>query len=250
MVFYQYAIGSSLVACSSKERVVREFNGENRVQALKLGHANIYLIRTDSGYILVDAGMPGSDQELDALFADKIIDPTSIQLIIATHGHLDYVGSIAHAQKMKAGKVLCHQSFSGDLAQGKAERAVPQNLIGRLLNLLTGLMGSRFDGIDADILVGAEFDLAEYGVIGRVIHTPGHSPSSLSILLDNGEVLIGDLVRGTAPGDIGLGMFYEDKKTLLESLEKVAAYEPRIIYLSHGTHIDTSTLRNVIAAHT
>jgi glyoxylase-like metal-dependent hydrolase (beta-lactamase superfamily II) len=61
--------------------------------------------------------------------------------------------------------------------------------------------------------------------------------------------LVGDLVRDEGSGKIGLGMFYEDKKVLLESLEKVAAFEPRIIYLSHGTHIDNSTLRNAIEAN-
>jgi hypothetical protein len=66
-------------------------------------------------------------------------------------------------------------------------------------------------------------------------------------VLDNGEALIGDMVRKESPGRIGLGMFYEDKETLLESLEKVAACEPRIIHLSHGTHIDRRMLRDAIA---
>ena len=68
-------------------------------------------------------------------------------------------------------------------------------------------------------------------------------------MLDNGEALIGDLVREERSGEIGLGMFYEDKKVLLESLEKVAALKPRTIYLSHGTTIDNSTLRNCIEAN-
>jgi glyoxylase-like metal-dependent hydrolase (beta-lactamase superfamily II) len=110
-------------------------------------------------------------------------------------------------------------------------------------------MGSRFDGIAPDIVVDEEFDLAEFGVAGRIIHTPGHSASSISIVLDNGEALIGDLVRGEAPDDVALGMFYEDKETLLASLEEVAAHEPRIIYLSHGTHIDDRALRSAIAAN-
>jgi hypothetical protein len=56
------------------------------------------------------------------------------------------------------------------------------------------------------------------------------------------------MVREESPGKIGLGMFYEDKQTLLESLEKVAAFEPRIIYLSHGTHTDNNGLKSAIKA--
>lgn len=68
-------------------------------------------------------------------------------------------------------------------------------------------------------------------------------------MLDNGEAQVGDMVREESPDRIGLGMFYEDKGVLLESLEKVAAHEPRIICLSHRTHIDNSTLREGIEAN-
>jgi hydroxyacylglutathione hydrolase len=223
--------------------------GDSRVQSIPFGHSNIYLIQAESAYSLADAGMPNMEAKLAEVFQKMGVEPRSVQLIIATHGHLDHVGSMAHAQQMTGAQVLCHRSIADDLASGKAERAVPRNLLGRLLNLLTALMGSRFEGIHPDILVGDEFDLADHGIAGKVIHTPGHSPSSISIMLDNGEALIGDLARGEAPDEIGLGMFYEDKETLLDSLEKVAALEPRTIYLSHGTHIDNKTLRNVIEAN-
>lgn len=222
---------------------------DNRVQPIRFGHSNIYLIQTVIGYILVDTGMPKMEKELDDVFQKVGVEPRSVQLIIATHGHLDHVGSMAYAKQVTGGKALCHRSFASDLANGKAERAVPQDLLGRLLNLLTSLMGSKFDGVHPDIVVEDDFDLAEYGIAGKIIHTPGHSPSSISIMLDNGEALIGDLVRGEAPNEIGLGMFYEDRDVLLESLERVAAFEPRIIYLSHGTHIENSTLKGVIEAN-
>jgi glyoxylase-like metal-dependent hydrolase (beta-lactamase superfamily II) len=126
------------------------------------------------------------------------------------------------------------------------EAAIPQNLVGRLLNLLTGLAGSRFEGTKPDILVDDELDLNEYGIAGRIIHTPGHSASSISILLDNGEALVGDMVREQGSGEIGLGMFYEDEQVLFRSLDKVMASEPRAIYLSHGECIDSGTLRDFV----
>jgi glyoxylase-like metal-dependent hydrolase (beta-lactamase superfamily II) len=77
--------------------------------------------------------------------------------------------------------------------------------------------------------VDDQFDLSDYGVAGRIVHTPGHSASSISIALDSGEALIGDMVREEKGSEIGLGAFYEDKQLLIESLEKVAALEPRTI---------------------
>lgn len=223
--------------------------GENRVVPIKFGHVNIYLIRTERGHVLVDAGMPNSEEKLDNAFQEAGVDPQRVELIIATHGHLDHIGSIAHAQRTTGGKVLCHRSFSERLANGEIEPAAPRNLRGRVMNFMTGLAGFEYEGIEPDLLMDEEFDLADYGLAGKVIHTPGHSPSSVSILLDNGEALIGDLVRDESSGKVGLGMFYEDKQVLLESLEKVAAHEPRIIYLSHGTQTDIRALKNAIEAN-
>lgn len=222
---------------------------EGKVQTIEFGHSNIYLLQTESGYILVDAGMPNMGEKLDCVFQELEVNPKSIQLIIATHGHLDHVGSIAYAEKVTGGKILCHRTFAESMEDGTAEEAVPRNLLGRVLVFLTSLQGSSFEGAEPDIVIEDEFDLAEHGIAGRIIHTPGHSPSSISIILDNGEALIGDLVREEGSGKIGLGMFYDDKQVLLESLEKVADLEPRTIYLSHGTYIDNRRLREFIEAN-
>jgi glyoxylase-like metal-dependent hydrolase (beta-lactamase superfamily II) len=190
--------------------------------------------------------MPNAGQRLDQVFEDAGVDPRSVQLIVLTHGHTDHVGSIAYAQQITGAKVLCHRSISDGLVKGEFEAAIPQNLVGRLLNFLTGLAGSRFDGTKPDVLVDDEFDLHEYGIAGKIIHTPGHSPSSVSIMLENGEALVGDLVRPQRDGELGLGMFFRDEETLLESLQRIADFEPKRIYMSHGTYTDNRSLRGFI----
>jgi glyoxylase-like metal-dependent hydrolase (beta-lactamase superfamily II) len=223
--------------------------GENRVQPIQHGGANIYLIETENGYILADAGMPGQGKKLDEAFEEQDVDPKSVHLIVATHGHLDHIGSIAHAQQVTGASILCHRSFAESLESGEFEKAVPRtkNLGMHLMNYLSNWMS--FTGAKPDIVMDDEFDLDDYGIAGRIIHTPGHSASSISIILDSGDALVGDMVRNDDPRTVGLGAFYEDKELLLDSLERVAAYEPRIIYLSHGTTTDNSTLRSVIEAN-
>jgi glyoxylase-like metal-dependent hydrolase (beta-lactamase superfamily II) len=227
---------------------VVKIQGDDKVQPVKLGGVNVYLIQTDSGYILVDTGMPMMAEQLDKAFVETGIDPRSVQLIVLTHGHMDHLGLVAHAQEVTGGKVLCHRSLAESLRNSKMEQAVPRtkNVGTRVMNYMTRWL--KYVGLEPDIVVDGEFDLSEYGIAGKVIHTPGHSASSISIILDNGEALIGDLVREEDAGEIGLGAFYEDKQVLLESLEKVAALEPRTIYLSHGNTTDRDTLREVIAA--
>jgi glyoxylase-like metal-dependent hydrolase (beta-lactamase superfamily II) len=43
----------------------------------------------------------------------------------------------------------------------------------------------RFPATQVDVVLGDEgFSLAEYGIPGRVIHTPGHTAGSVSVLLE------------------------------------------------------------------
>ena len=229
--------------------MTENLESENKVLPIKFGHVNIYLIKTEEGYILVDTGMPNTANKFEETLRTHGIDVDEVMLIILTHGHLDHVGSVAQIQKSTGGKVLCHRAYADLLANGKIEQAVPQNLTGRVMLILSGFLGSKIETVKADILIDEAFDLSEFGISGKVIHTPGHSQSSISILLDNGEALVGDLIREEKPGVVGLGMFYEDRETALESVKKIAEFNPRIIYLSHGSTIDDQIFSQFVASN-
>jgi glyoxylase-like metal-dependent hydrolase (beta-lactamase superfamily II) len=165
---------------------------------------------------------------------------------------MDHMGLLAYAKEIAGAELLSHQSLAEKLTNGEIEDPVAYTSFGHFLNFMTGIVeltgGTAVEGVTPDILVEDSFDLAEYGISGQVIHTPGHSLGSVSIILDNGETLVGDMVRDEGDGIIGPGMFCEDKETLIKSLEEVAAYESRVIYLSHSDSIDNATLNNAIAA--
>ncbi len=72
--------------------------------------------------------------------------------------------------------------------------------------------------------------LRKYGVAGSVIHTPGHTAGSVSVVLESGHAFVGDMFRGIPP-QLSLGMFYEDETTLEASIRTLASHGPMTIYL-------------------
>lgn len=213
-----------------------------RVLTAHLGHFNIYFIQTDDGYILVDTGMAVNQKQLDEAFSKAGINPQDVKLIVITHGHADHIGNVAYAKELSGADVLCHEYVAPFLRDGKGVPAVAQTFTGKIFNALTPM---KYPAVEPDVAVKEEFDLTQYGIKGKIIHTPGHSQGSITVLLDTGEMLLGDIVRGEAP-EIHLGNFYEDKDALIQGLEMLVTYQPQKVYMSHGGSMDNAMLQTTI----
>jgi len=205
------------------------------VPPFKVLNVNIFFIKTNNGYILVDSGIPGQEKRIGDAFSKLGINPRSVTHIILTHGHLDHIGCLAYDRELTGAKVICHRSIADKLTAGEYEEAVPRSAFWKICNgPVSWLLQSRLRPVTPDVLFDEVLSLAEFGVRGKIIHTPGHSPGSCSIILENGEALIGDLVRENRFGKIDTGLFFDNLEQILESLEIVASYNPAIIFLSHG----------------
>jgi len=66
-----------------------------------------------------------------------------------------------------------------------------------------------------------------------VIHTPGHTPGSMIVLMDGGELIGGDTFFGLT-GKKHFPPFAEDTEALLKSWEMVRKLPVRTIYPAHG----------------
>ncbi len=88
-----------------------------------------------------------------------------------------------------------------------------------------------------DIVVDDEpWSLEDYGIPGVVIPTPGHSPGSLSVVLESGEAFVGDLAMNRLPLTLrpSLSIFGDDVHTLKRSWRRVVESGARTIYPAHG----------------
>src|SRR2546429_7738197 len=71
-------------------------------------HANAYLVEADNGLVLVDTGMPGSENRILKAVADLGREPSDVKLILLTHRHWDNIGSAAALKKATSGMIVSH----------------------------------------------------------------------------------------------------------------------------------------------
>lgn len=92
--------------------------------------------------------------------------------------------------------------------------------------------------------------LEPYGVGGQVLHTPGHTPGSVSIVLDSGDAIVGDLAMNRVPLRLrpGLPIFAEDMSQVKRSIEKLLAAGAKVIYPAHGKPFQADVLKAAVAA--
>jgi hydroxyacylglutathione hydrolase len=207
------------------------------------GMINCFLIQGSQKHVLVDTGLPGSEQKILKQLHQHGINPADIGLIIITHAHIDHFGSAARLQQLLKVPILAHQLDSFAYRNGQADVSTlkPNKPQWQLFKWL--IQNQKTIPFQPDILLEGpeEYDLRTGGVQGKVIHTPGHTPGSLSVILDHGQVIMMDMM---ASGILLGGLlfhsrvkhppFHDDLPELKRSFDKVLAEKGDRYYLGHG----------------
>jgi hydroxyacylglutathione hydrolase len=209
---------------------------------------NVFLIRGRGGCVLVDTGNPGKADRILARLAAHTstslsaggVAPHDVRLILITHGHVDHFGSAAELRERTGAPVAIHALDADAVRQGIHQ---PDSLhptswpIDLLLRIPLPLFPDRAPAFEPDIVFEEEWRLDQYGVAGQVILTPGHTPGSVSVLLDSGEAIVGDLAMGQLMSIIhrpGLPIVAWDLERNRESVRRLVALSPRVVYVGHG----------------
>ena len=169
------------------------------------GIVGAYLIKGQKP-TLVDCGYASSYQNVLAGLAEAGVAPSELRYLIPTHVHLDHAGAAGGLVKeMPNVEVIAH------------ERSVP-HLVDptRLVESSTRVFGPAImelygspEPISADRVTAvgeeAHLDLGG-GLTATVVHSPGHAPHQVSVLLDG----IGALLTADA-----VGVVYPELKALI-----------------------------------
>jgi hydroxyacylglutathione hydrolase len=218
---------------------------------IPLGFVTTYLIPVDSGCVLVDAGVPGQEERIFAAMAGHGYTPESLRMIIVTHAHGDHVGSLEAVAERSHAPVLAHRTEAPAIESGQTLH--PQGLTpaGRVFARLIGAFVRQASGrpCHVDVMVDEELSLAEYGIRGRAIHTPGHTSGSISVLLDSGDAIVGDLCARMPliGGRSHLPFFGESKDAVYSSWRRLLDAGGTRFLPAHGSPIAASALRADLA---
>jgi len=198
--------------------------------------ANVFLLVGDD-LTLVDTGFSGRAKQILRKVQRLGYSPSDITNIIITHHHGDHVGGLATLKKATQAKVVAHPA-DAPYIDGRLPQPGPESP--RWLSKAFAPFGWLWatTPVAVDVLVNDGDELPILGGI-TILHTPGHTPGSISLLLQHkGVVIVGDvlahrLFRLKLPSR---GFTVDIAQEIL-SIKRVASLEFDTICFGHGPPI-------------
>ena len=217
-----------------------------QIQPIHLGMVNCYLIK-GQGCILVDTGLPGRMKTFLKTLMSKDTSPKEIDLIVLTHGHFDHVGLARDIKVLSGAKLVIHEREASWLENGISPIPPGTTCWGKVLSTIGKLIPSvKVPSIQADLLIRDDgMSLQPYGVPGEIIHTPGHTMGSISILLESGDAFVGDLAMNARAMRLtpGIPIFAEELSLVFKSWSKLLDLGAKRIFPAHGEPFSADVLR-------
>jgi glyoxylase-like metal-dependent hydrolase (beta-lactamase superfamily II) len=214
---------------------------ENHFLLRGSGGVNCYLVRTDTGYVLIDSGLHARRGDLVRELESAGCRPGNLSLIIVTHGDLDHIGNCAYLRDRYGAQIAAHPSEFEAVESGNMtlNRKTRQGVVARTFLSLVSLF-TKSDRLKPDLPVEEGCDLASHGFNAQVLHLPGHSLGSIGILTAGD-----DPETGSTPalfcGDMLLNVSSPEPQpnqdapaALKASLARVASLPIKTVYPGHG----------------
>lgn len=206
----------------------------SQVYQITSRHTNIILIAEEE-LTLIDTGVRGSFSRITKFIRSLGRSVEEITLIILTHNHLDHTGGLAELRKFTTAKVAIHKA---DISDGINSQSSYPGVMHKLLRIpslspLRPFVCVNSNEVDIQ-LEGGEI-LSPLGGL-KVIHTPGHTPGSISLFSPQRKLLIvGDALR-TWHETIRLPpkLVSVDLIQAIDSVKHIAQLDFDIICFGHG----------------
>ena len=183
---------------------------------LKYGNTNTYFIQGNHSGLLVDTDYAGTMSAFYKTLKQTGIQVKDISYVLATHYHPDHMGLIGELMKQGTKLLLIdvQKDFVHDSDIIFARDKLPYTPINEAQAAIISCEASR------DFLL-------QMGISGEIIPTSSHSQDSISLVLDEGDCLIGDL----EPYEYIEA--YGENLPLKNDWERILSFHPKRILSAH-----------------
>lgn len=204
---------------------------------IKFKKTKAILLKGESN-ILVDTGNPRDFTALSYHLDANLDEDEKLDLIIITHAHVDHYGCVADLKEKTGARVVIHEKDYDCMKRGVNSELFAFSFTGKLIAPFLGKSGDKqvAKPLEADIVMKQdEMDLKQFGVDGTLVHTPGHTPGSISLFLNNKIAIVGDLMMSFfIPEKPERPLFAYDVQVWKRSIKKLLEFEPKEIIVTHG----------------
>jgi len=228
---------------------MRRWTTKNKHTVTQLvgGRSNVFLLSYGDKNILIDTGTKGQWKKLNHRLEQLDID--CLDYLVLTHTHNDHAANACKIREKYKAMVIVHTEEVTYLTEGRPIIPKGTNFYSRMLVNTFGEIATpwfRYEPCPYDIVMDNYFDFKEKGINASIIHTPGHSSGSITLIVDNEIALLGDVM-------IGRGIYYtyppfaDDPSTLICSWKKLLDTQCSLFIPSHGRVNTRKLLEKVYA---
>jgi glyoxylase-like metal-dependent hydrolase (beta-lactamase superfamily II) len=179
---------------------------------------SVYLLNLGE-LVLIDTGTGPSANKIIQNIEKLGFDPARISTVILTHCHIDHVGGAQEFKKRFGSRIVMHEIDAEAVERGDSRMTAAY------------WYGVNFAPLAVDVRLTKEEEKLTVGDQEIVcLHTPGHTPGSISVYLDRGgkRILFGQDIHGPFLAEFGANMAHWQK-----SMEKLLALKADILCEGH-----------------
>ncbi len=195
----------------------------------------VYLVDAGSELVLIDAGLGFGLDRIERNIRSAGFEPAQIWHVVATHCHIDHIGGLAGLVDKYGSRIIAHELDRAGIEGEKSELTA------------ASMYGVDYRPVKVDMLLKGDLDRLKLGDLEfNFIHTPGHTPGSISVYIDttDGRVLFGQDIHGPFSPSWG-----SDLGQWRRSMEKLLALKADVLCEGHAGIYRGDKIRKYIEAY-
>ncbi len=205
-----------------------------KIVSIQAGVGAVHLVMTENRFFLVDAGSPGKEQKIIKAITSRGLNPEDLAFIFLTHTHYDHAGSAARLKKLTGAGIIVQALEAGKLSSGYSGTPNGTNPLFKGISYLGKTFKKPYnvyEPVEPDVIFGERYELSEFGVNGYLMHTPGHTSGSSSLIIGN-KAFVGDTIFHW--GKFIYPPFANDELSVLKSWKNLLNLNVSTYYPAHG----------------